>query len=137
MCDDSADRDSVSLMMVRHHRGLAEHVVAGLDLLECSLIDFRAPNRNAVDDLHSDSFHKIWRAERELNPHDLERQSSALPVGHPRGLVGPSGLNRNPSLRRLCPFQLDEGRLVPHHTESNCDLNVRSVLSCPLNEWGT
>src|SRR6266849_2771121 len=68
VCDDSADRDSVSLMMVRHHRGLAKYVVAGLDLLEGSLIDFRAPNRNAVDDLHSNSFHKIWRAERELNP---------------------------------------------------------------------
>src|SRR5713226_2953027 len=95
-------------MMVRHHRGLAEYVVAGLDLLEGSLIDFRAPNRNAVDDLHSDSFHKIWRAERELNPHDLERQSSALPVGHPRVWSAPPDLNRNPSLRRAVP-QLDEG----------------------------
>src|SRR5260370_3797665 len=55
VCDDSADRDSVSLMMVRHHRGLAEYVVAGLDLLEGSLIYFPAPNRNAVSHLHTNS----------------------------------------------------------------------------------
>jgi hypothetical protein len=50
--DDAADRHAVPLVVVSHHLGLAEDVVAGPDLLQRRLIHRRSPNPDVIDDLH-------------------------------------------------------------------------------------
>ena len=65
-----------------------------------------------------------------------DRQSGGLPLGHHRETGRPVGIPTPISaFGALCPVRLDDRPQTWYgYEESNPNLNVRSVPSCPLND---